>query len=101
MVRRTSERFLPGGGYLLPGDCLIAGQARFDAEGFHRRGGGLAAGDATKSLVLRSFQAVHLSPGNPRLPGRGGVVQDSALRCQVDAAHGALLPSPASVAKAS
>ena len=100
MVRRTSERFLPGGGYQLPGDCLIAGQARFDAEGFHRRGGGLA-GDATKSLVLRSFQAVHLRPGNPRLPGRGGVVQDAALRCQVDAAHGALLPSPASVAKAS
>ena len=100
MVRRTSERFLPGGGYQLPGDCLIAGQARFDAEGFHRRGGGLA-GDATKSLVLRSFQAVYLRPGNPRLPGRGGVVQDAAPRCQVEAAHGALLPSPASDTKAS
>ena len=100
MVRRTSERFLPGGGYQLPRDCLTAGQARFDAESFHRRGGGLAV-DATKSLVLRSFQAVHLRPGNLRLPGRGGVVQDAALRCQVDAAHGALLASPASVAKAS
>ena len=52
---------LPGGGYQLPGDCLIAGQARFDAEAFH--------------MVLRSLQAVHLQGRrSPRwcaeLPGR-------------------------------